>query len=203
MTYYSHWISDYGYFGIFSLLLLGIVGLPVPDETLLVFSGYLIFRGDLLPIPTLIVSFLGSSCGISASYLLGRLLGRGIISEYGKWLGVSQERLEKVHDWFKTIGYWTLALGYFIPGARHLTAIAAGISKLESPIFMAYAYSGAFVWVSSFLLLGYYFGEDWRLVLRLLHKNLFLFSLIFAAFLLLLLAVGYWRKALRRGRDHQ
>jgi len=40
-------IGRYGYLAIFLLLLLGIVGLPVPDETLLLFVGYLSFKGDL------------------------------------------------------------------------------------------------------------------------------------------------------------
>ncbi|MBA2251795.1 MAG: DedA family protein, partial [Nitrospirales bacterium] len=39
------WIADYGYVAIFGLLVLGIVGLPVPDEALLTFVGYLSFQG--------------------------------------------------------------------------------------------------------------------------------------------------------------
>ena len=35
----GHWISTYGYPAIFVLLVFGIVGLPVPDETLLTFTG--------------------------------------------------------------------------------------------------------------------------------------------------------------------
>ena len=42
MEIITQWISHYGYFGLFSLLMLGIVGLPVPDETLLTFAGYLV-----------------------------------------------------------------------------------------------------------------------------------------------------------------
>lgn len=194
MAHIEHWISSYGYFGIFSLLLLGIVGLPVPDETLLVFSGYLIFRGILHPFVTLIAAFLGSSCGISISYLLGRLLGRGVVSHYGRYIGITPVRLEKAHDWFRRIGYWTLTIGYFVPGVRHLTAIAAGLSELEAPAFMAFAYSGAFLWVSSFLLLGYFFGENWHLVLDLLHNNLVIALTILACLFCLVLAVAYWRK---------
>jgi membrane protein DedA with SNARE-associated domain len=41
----QHWISQYGYVGIFSLLMLGIIGVPVADEALLAFSGYLVFKG--------------------------------------------------------------------------------------------------------------------------------------------------------------
>ena len=61
------WVSHYGYQAIFALLVLGIVGLPVPDETMLVFCSYLVWRGNLKAIPVLIVAFLGSACGITVS----------------------------------------------------------------------------------------------------------------------------------------
>ena len=45
MEFVFQWVSTYGYGALFVLLMLGIVGLPVPDETLLVFCGYLILTG--------------------------------------------------------------------------------------------------------------------------------------------------------------
>ncbi|MDH3505101.1 MAG: hypothetical protein OEM58_11325 [Nitrospirota bacterium] len=65
------WISEYGYWAFFSLLMLGILGLPIPDETLLMFAGYLVSQGKLTFQPTMATAFLGSVCGISLSYFLG------------------------------------------------------------------------------------------------------------------------------------
>ena len=70
-----NWIPEYGYPALFLLLMLGIVGLPIPDETLLTFSGYLIFKNELALMPTLATAFLGSICGITVSYVIGRRLG--------------------------------------------------------------------------------------------------------------------------------
>jgi membrane protein DedA with SNARE-associated domain len=39
MEFVFGWIANYSYVGIFGLLRLGVVGAPIPDETLLVFSG--------------------------------------------------------------------------------------------------------------------------------------------------------------------
>ncbi len=64
-------INQYGYVAIFCLLMFGIAGLPFPDEIMLTFVGYLIFKGLIRPLPALIVTFSGSVCGISLSYLLG------------------------------------------------------------------------------------------------------------------------------------
>ena len=61
------WISRYGDPAIFLLLMLGIFGLPVPDETLLTFAGYLCFKGKLGLGTTYLAAFLGSVCGISIS----------------------------------------------------------------------------------------------------------------------------------------
>ena len=69
----SQWVFHYGYAGIFFLLVLGIVGLPIPDETLLTFAGYLVFRNHLKLTPVYAAAFLGSICGITISYGLGAM----------------------------------------------------------------------------------------------------------------------------------
>jgi len=46
-----------------------------PDETLLVFSGFLIYKGTLDPVFTFSMAFLGSVSGITVSYFLGRIYG--------------------------------------------------------------------------------------------------------------------------------
>ena len=148
------WVSHYGYAGLFGLLILGIVGLPVPDETLLVFSGYLIYKGRLQPGLTFLTAFAGSVCGISLSYVIGRTAGHKVVQRYGRYVRINQERLERVHRWFQKMGEWLLAVGYFIPGVRHFTALAAGISDLEYGRFAVFAYGGAAVWVGAFLTLG-------------------------------------------------
>ena len=198
----QHWISVHGYLGIFSLLLLGILGIPVPDETLLLFCGYLISRGTLHAVPLLISSFLGSASGISLSYVLGRLLGMQVILRFGKYIGIHTGQLEKVHNWFNGIGHWTLVVGYFVPGVRHLTALIAGISILETRSFITYAYLGAFLWVSVFLSLGYMFGEKWPVVSRLFHTHLVLaLCMIVAGFLFYLLVRKVLSsRALERGK---
>ena len=156
------WISQYGYAALFLLLMLGIAGLPVPDETLLVFCGYLIWKGRLHPAATFFAGFGGSACGISLSYVLGRTYGHRVISRYGRYIGLTAERLHRVHQWFRRVGAWLLAIGYFIPGVRHFTALVAGMNGMQWPIFALFAYGGAAMWVATFLSIGYAVGENWQ-----------------------------------------
>src|SRR4249919_2712597 len=102
------WITQYGHLAIFSLLVLGIVGLPVPDETLLTFTGYLVYQGHLsLPL-AFFSGFAGSVCGITISYGLGRTFGLALIHRYGRYVRINAEHVDKAHAFFRRAGHWSL-----------------------------------------------------------------------------------------------
>ena len=188
------WITRHGYAGIFSLLVFGIVGLPVPDEWLLTFSGYLVFKHVLLLLPTFAAAFLGSACGITVSYTLGRILDSYILIKYGYLLHLTPQRLERVHSWFERRGRWTLLVGYFIPGVRHLTGYVAGVSGLSFVNFALFAYTGAFCWAAVFITLGYFLGEQWDRVIGSLHQTTLLVAAVLVASALAYAGFLYFRK---------
>jgi membrane protein DedA with SNARE-associated domain len=156
------WMAHYGYVALFGLLMLGIVGLPVPDETLLTFAGYLVFRQKLALLPTLAAAFFGSICGMSLSYGLGRTLGRVAVEHLGQWLHLAPTRLDRMQAWYTRHGKYTLLVGYFLPGVRHLTAYVAGWSKLPLPTFALFAATGGLCWSSTFIIVGYGLGNEWK-----------------------------------------
>lgn len=175
-------MATYGYFAIFGLLVLGIVGLPVPDEFLLTSCGFLIFQNHLRPVPAFFSALAGSMSGITCSYVIGRTVGwKFLHSRAGRLLHVKEDHIRRVHDWFEHLGHWALMIGYFVPGVRHFTAIVAGTSKLELRSFALFAYSGATLWVSTFLFIGYHFGERWPQILALVERHLKLASMAVGA----------------------
>jgi membrane protein DedA with SNARE-associated domain len=190
------WIAQYGYLAIFFLLVFGVIGLPIPDETLLTFSGYLIYKGNFSAPPAFAAALAGSATGITISYVLGRSFGLALLHRYGKYLHLTPERLNRAHAWFERIGHWALTLGYFIPGVRHLTAYAAGMAEVRPHQFAIFAYTGSILWVSTFLSLGYFLGERWEAVQKNVDRYLIGFSIGIA-----ILLAGYliWWKWRRRG----
>jgi membrane protein DedA with SNARE-associated domain len=194
----SNLISHYQYAGIFFLLFLGIVGLPVPDETLLTFVGYLVFKNKLRLSPAYAAAFFGSACGITVSYGLGRSLGLFIVHHYGRLFRITPEEMDRVHAWFDRFGVWTLLFGYFIPGVRHLTAVVAGTSKLNPIHFAVFAYSGALIWAATFMGIGFYFGDQWDQVLEHVKRNLIALALIALCLIVLGLIWRYLRKRNRK-----
>jgi membrane protein DedA with SNARE-associated domain len=165
----NQFISQYGYFAIFALLMLGIVGPLIPDDTILVLSGIAAHEGRLEPRMTIAVAFAGSVCGITVSYLIGRtgvILALRRIRILDHWIG---DHLPQVERWFEQYGKWTLFFGYFIAGVRHFTALGAGAGKLPFRTFAIYAYPGGLIWVISFVAIGYYLGEGWEAVAHRLN----------------------------------
>lgn len=167
-----HWVSAYGPAAVFVLLLLGVFGLPVPDETLLTFAGVLIREGHLHAATTVPAAILGSMSGITVSYIVGRTFGLGFVDRFGRWLHVTRADLARVEGWFEHSGRWLLTFGYFIPGVRHFTAIVAGSSGLPAGVFARYAYSGAAIWASTFITLGWYMGPAWETALDRAHRHI-------------------------------
>jgi len=180
-----NWVTRYGYLGIFSLLMLGIVGVPVPDELALTCAGYLVFKGYLAPELTVASAVMGSACGISLSYALGRFIGMPIVHRWGYLAHITPELVRRINGWYERFGKWALLFGYFIAGVRHLTAFIAGTARLRIPVFALFAYTGAFVWSIAFISLGYLLGDRWTLILQRLNMETWLAVAVVAGVIIL------------------
>src|SRR3989442_6593257 len=75
-------ITDWGYAGIFLVVILGNIGLPVPEETVLAAAGYLAWSGRLQLLPVLIVALVSAVAGDSFGYWLGSRDGRAAGARY-------------------------------------------------------------------------------------------------------------------------
>jgi len=184
----DHFLATYGYFAIFGLLMLGIVGPLIPDDTILVLSGIAVHRGQLQLETTIAVAYAGSLCGITMSYVMGRTGLIFALERYGpvkRWVNCHLPQVEK---WFERYGKWTLFFGYFIAGVRHFTALAAGCSKVRVRTFALYAYPGGLVWVASFVAIGYFLGAEWEQVRARFDRG----ALIAAGVVVGLGLVGWW-----------
>jgi membrane protein DedA with SNARE-associated domain len=156
-----HWIVVHGYGVIFVLFALGIFGFPLPNEWLLAYLGFLIFKGKLLPAPTVLSAYLGILCGMAFNYALGRTFGIYLVHKFGRWVRLTEEKITGVHEWFEHSGRWALVVGYFLPGVRHLTAFVAGTSKMTFAEFAVFSSIGGLIWSSTFITLGFFLEEKW------------------------------------------
>jgi len=169
--------EEHGYLVLFIGLLLEFIALPFPGETTMAYAGYLSYLGTLHFGWLLILSFLGTTIGITITYFIGLKAGLPFINRFGKWLFLSPHKLEKTRIWFSKFGHALIFIGYFIPGVRHFTGYFSGLNALPFRKFALYAYSGALSWVIIFLGLGKIFGPQQSVVVHLVEVySLWIFS---------------------------
>jgi membrane protein DedA with SNARE-associated domain len=202
MDFVLHWVAQYGYAALFLLVALGIVGLPIPDEAILMFAGFLVSDGDLKLGPAFLASFCGTVFGITMSYVLGRFVGVGLFNRFAMVFRPNPEAIRKnlrrVERWFLREGVWVLAFGYFIPGIRHLSAIVAGMSRLRPGLFALVAYSAAFCWTAFFIGFGYLVGKKWAKYAVIIHRNMLIgFGCVVVLLCLILILRRAWRRPVK------
>lgn len=193
-------ISQYGYVAIFLLFTLGIIGLPVPGEVLLTFLGFMISIGKMHVILAFVSALGGALCGITISYLLGLKLGEPFLHKFGPKLFIKEKTIKRTNQLFHKYGSFVLFVCYFIPGVRHVAAYLAGITLFSFKRFALFAYSGALVWVSIFLVIGYRLGKNWREIIIYFHKYLWVAPL-FIGFIAIAFVILYVKHRRRRSAN--
>lgn len=156
MEHLQEYIVQYGYLSIFFFLALGIFGLPVPDELLVAFAGYLTSAGTFHFVFTIIFTISGVMIGTLFTYMIGRKIGKPLIHRFGKYFHITPLRMQKIERWFMTYGSWTVTFGYFVPGMRHLICYISGMSGMSIRRYVLFAIPGVIVSTTVCLLLGYF-----------------------------------------------
>jgi len=191
-------ITTYSYAGIFAALGLGILGLPVPDETLMAYAGFLVAQGKINFLYTVIFAFLGTSCGITMGYILGRTWGNPFIKRYSAKGYVNLKYIKNAENFYYKYGKYALFIGYFIPGVRHLTAIFAGASLMPYRIFASFAYAGGLLWTIIFVSLGYFLGEKWHYIYMYSHR--YIIPVVLVSMIVLGIVV-YWKTSEEKNNE--
>src|SRR5262249_20627308 len=113
-------LQQWRYPAIFMVVILGNVGLPIPEETVLALGGFLAQR-CVLHVPTVIaVGLLAAIVGDNMGYWLGRRYGRDALERYGRHILITGDRLAKVSAFVARYGGFAVFGARFLPGARSL-----------------------------------------------------------------------------------
>ncbi|MFB5673379.1 DedA family protein [Paenibacillus terreus] len=195
MAHLTAIILKYGYMALFSLLALGVAGLPVPDEVLLFFFGSLVAQGHYQFPVALAVSYFGSMTGMLFSYSIGRWMGKPLLERYGKWMRLTPPRIARSEQWFEKYGTWGIIFGYFVPGLRQILSYLAGTARLHVGRYLLFSSIGSLIWCVTFLAVGHALGMRWEEgVRRMEHFSHKLGIVILTAMVLSVFATWFWKK---------
>jgi membrane protein DedA with SNARE-associated domain len=163
-------ISYFGYAGIFFLMMLESMVVPVPSEFVMPFAGFLVEQGTLNFYLVILASTLGSITGSLIFYYIGKTGGHRLIEKYGKYVLVDHEDIKKTEEWFNKRGELTVFIARLVPVVRHLISLIAGIGRMNVKKFSLYTILGAAIWNAILTYLGVYLGQHWEEVSQYMEE---------------------------------
>ena len=152
-------IGSLGYFGIFALMFLESSFFPFPSEVIMIPAGYLVFKGEMNLALVILSGVSGSLAGAWLNYILALKFGRRFIVKI-----ISNEKIDKLEEYFKNHGHISTFTGRLIPGIRQYISFPAGLAKMNSIEFSIYTTLGASIWATILTMLGYYLGANQELI---------------------------------------
>lgn len=154
-------ISHLGYAGLFAGMLGQAVGVPLPSELMLSFSGYLASSHVLEIVPVIIAGTAGDFTGAIIAYLLGYYGGRPLLLRFGRIFFVREREIERADEWFARYGSRAVLATKLLPGIRAFGSYPAGVTRMRVAPFLLYTFIGSAIWCTLFSEIGYTLGRNW------------------------------------------
>jgi membrane protein DedA with SNARE-associated domain len=161
-------ISQWGYAGIFAVMLAESIFPPIPSELIIPFAGFAAANGDLNFFGVLIAATVGAVVGMLPWYYAGRLFGlervRRLADRFGRVMTLNAEEIDVAVNWFHRFGPIIVLFGRLMPLIRTLISIPAGLARMPLPVFLLASTCGALIWNIILTTAGYLLHEHYELV---------------------------------------
>ncbi len=159
-------LDQFGYAGVFLLILIENVFPPIPSEVILSFCGFMTTTSNMSVFLVVVYSTLGSVFGAILLYKIGSKLNnqsiKNIINKYGKILRLKLRDVDRTMDYYKKYQRKTVFFGRMIPMIRSLISIPAGMSQMNMLSFIILTAAGSAIWNTLLVNAGAFLGNSWE-----------------------------------------
>ncbi|EHF6351283.1 DedA family protein [Listeria monocytogenes] len=205
-TWITSIMADFGYIGIFVLIMVENLFPPIPSEIILTFGGFMTTVTSLNVVMVIIVATLGSVVGAILLYKVASYFGKErltkIVLKYGRILRLKESDIERAESFFLKYGSWAVFLCRMIPLIRSLISIPAGMTKMKMSRFLILTTAGSLLWNTVLIGLGAVLGESWNEIVVFMDS----FSTIIYSVIAILVVVGigyFFRARFKKTLDEE
>ncbi|EAE6297349.1 DedA family protein [Listeria monocytogenes] len=205
-TWITSIMADFGYIGIFVLIMIENLFPPIPSEIILTFGGFMTTVTSLNVVMVIIVATLGSVVGAILLYKVASYFGKErltkIVLKYGRILRLKESDVERAENFFLKYGSWAVFLCRMIPLIRSLISIPAGMTKMKMSRFLILTTAGSLLWNTVLIGLGAMLGESWNEIVVFMDS----FSTIIYSVIAITLVVGlgfFFRARFKKTLDEE
>src|SRR5438876_2615087 len=171
IDWYLATLESGGYPGIVLLMAIESSILPLPSELVIPPAAHLAHtKGNLSMAGIVAAGTIGSWLGATAMYWASRLAGRPLVLRFGRYVFITQEKIEGAERWASRFGSMGIFISRLLPVVRHLIGIPAGIVRMDYWLFSLYTLLGSAVWCAVLCWIGVKAGQDEALMKGELHR---------------------------------
>ncbi|MEO6965190.1 MAG: DedA family protein/thiosulfate sulfurtransferase GlpE [Acidobacteriaceae bacterium] len=160
---------QYGYWILFGWVLVEQLGIPLPSSPILLTAGTLTATHNMSLEGIILAAMAGSAVADSVWFRLGGRYGSSVTRWLCKYSLEAASCVRKTENMLTRHGPASLLLAKFIPGLNTMAAPLAGQSRMKYRTFLLYDMAGTFLWVTTFVLVGRFFGNAIRRNDAVLH----------------------------------
>lgn len=193
-------IHQYGYLAVFGLIFLEDFGVPSPGELTLIGTSVIAAEKGLNISFVLILAWLGAVAGDNIGFMIGHFGGIRLLEKYGRFVGLSREKLIYTRDFFNRWGGSVVIFARFVEILRQLNGIIAGSLGMSWKHFFVFNAVGASLWVAFWGLGTYFLGQVFFLYLPMIIKGSYALGALTIVGLIVIGGVWWVRK--RKKFDH-
>ncbi len=162
--------------------------IPLFTEVTLPFAGFLASQGKLYIPLIILVSVAGDLVGGIIAYFIGYFLEEKVIlsgvKKYGKYIFLKESDYHKTINLIRKHGAPIVFFAKLIPSLKAWTSVAAGICEIKLHKFILSSVSASIIYNSILVLLGFYLGKNWSILVPYFKKIQFLPIFLLLVFLL-------------------
>ena len=184
------WLATWGYLGIFVSVFIGNLGIPVPEETVMLAAGFLAGRFILDLRFVYVVVILSAVTGDCCGYVIGRTGGQRLLLRLASRFEFMRTRYDRLQLFFQTHGSKAVFMARFITGARFMAGPMAGACGMPFFQFLGWNVLGAIVWCSMVVTVGYLVGDELYRAASMAHQASRWIGL--AGFILVIIVLVFW-----------
>ena len=157
-------IQGWGYIGIFILMFLENIFPPIPSEVIMGLGGVAVAQGRFEFWPLVAAAVAGTTLGNWVWYGIGRWVGyerlKPLIDRYGRWLTLDWDEVERLHAFFLKYGSGIVFVCRFLPIARTMISLPAGMVRMNQLKFLIWTAAGSTIWITALAGAGSWFGKQ-------------------------------------------
>lgn len=195
-------LDHYGYLAVAAFIFLEDFGVPLPGETILIAAAVYAGTGKLNVVVVGVVALVAAILGDNVGFAIGTFGGRPLVARYGKYVLLTEKRLEAAEGFVSRHGGKVVTIARFVEGLRQANGIVAGISVMSWRRFLAFNALGAALWVGVWTSVGYAAGSRLGPLYRGFQRYEIYVAVGVAVLVVALVSYRLLRRRRRRSAEH-